>query len=205
MTFLDAFRAYEPAIVSTDGPASLKPAAVLIAIQERTQGVLFVQRSEDLRAHGGQIGFPGGRIEAGEQPFAAALREADEEVGLASESVQYVGALDPMSTFSGYLIHPFVSTWNQRAPLVADGAEIESHFEVPADFLLEPENCRMETWTRDARERELFFWEYEGRTIWGVTGELLAAFFKIATGQPLASLALRAPSRQDEFMRRFRR
>ena len=204
MDFLDRIREYAPGTISSLPPGSLKPAAVLIAIHRRTHGVLFVQRSQTMRTHRGQIGFPGGGIEKGEEPFHAALREAAEEVALSPASVEFVGALDRMGTISDYLIHPFVALYEQGAGLEADGTETETFFEVPVSFFLSPENCRMEVWSKNHLEREMFFWDYEGRTIWGVTGRLLACFFEVAIGRPLQTELQPQPSRQEEFMRRFR-
>ncbi len=205
MQFLERLRSGSRQAAPAAPPSGLTPAAVLIAVERQRESILFVERSASVRTHGGQVGLPGGRVEPGEDPFAAALREASEEVSLEPTNVEFVSALDPMETNSNYFVHSFVCTWQQATALEPDGVEIDRCFEVPAAFLLEASNCRKEVWSRHDREREVYFWEYEGHTIWGVTGGLLARFFQAATGFSLSAQLPVSPSRQAEFMRRFQR
>ena len=159
-----------------EGGHALCAAAVLVGLVDRGAGehVLLTRRHEGLRHHGGQISFPGGRIEASDaDPVAAALREADEEIGLRPAQARVLGYLDSFTTITGFHVYPVVA---QVAPdFVArrDPSEVEEVFEVPLSFLLEPGNARrVELEFRGARRSVLEF-QFQDWRVWGVTAAML--------------------------------
>lgn len=154
-----------------------RPAAVLAAIfDEGGQAhVVLTRRSARLRSHTGEVSFPGGRLDPGETPRAAALRETHEEVGIAPAAVEIVGTLSPLSTWSSpAAITPFVGLLSGRPELRPNPAEVERAFTVPLVELYAPECYREELWrTADGAERAITFFEVVGDTVWGATGRML--------------------------------
>jgi 8-oxo-dGTP pyrophosphatase MutT (NUDIX family) len=158
-----------------------KPAAVLVPIvaHEAIPTLLLTRRSTQLRAHSGQIAFPGGRIDATDRdPCAAALREAQEEIGLEARYVRPLGYLDPYLTSTGYRIVPMVALVDPHAPISPDPAEVEAAFEVPLDFLMDEANHR-----RDHREfrgalRHYYAMPYDEYYIWGATAGILRNLYE---------------------------
>ncbi len=154
----------------------LKPAAVLIAIIERTQGlqVLFTRRADHLARHAGQVSFPGGRVNDDEaDAIDAALRETEEEVGLAREFVTVCGDLDRYETGTGFSIHPFVGFVREGFELKIDKAEVAEVFEVPLRFLMDRQNHEPRSATWQGRERRYYAMNYGGHYIWGATAGIL--------------------------------
>lgn len=150
------------------------PAAVLIAITDRPRpGVILTVRHEDMRTHAGQIAFPGGRIEPGEEPVAAALREAQEELLLDSSSVEVVGTLDPYRTVTGFVVAPVVAVVRPDLPLTPNEHEVADWFESPLAWLLDPANQHLRSALFQGRERHYYEIEWEGRRIWGATAAMI--------------------------------
>jgi 8-oxo-dGTP pyrophosphatase MutT (NUDIX family) len=155
------------------------PAAVLVGVVDRPRGpaVLLTQRTDHLRDHAGQISFPGGRIEAGDaSPAAAALREAEEEIGLDAARVEVLGELGPYDTVTGFRIHPVVGWIEPPFALRLDHYEVADAFEVPLQFVLEPQNQRRHSYRRGPLTRGYYVLPYEGRFIWGATAGILVNF-----------------------------
>jgi 8-oxo-dGTP pyrophosphatase MutT (NUDIX family) len=155
------------------------PAAVLIGIVERPQepAVLLTQRTDHLRDHAGQISFPGGRMEAGDaSTTAAALREAEEEIGLDPGSVEVLGELAPYDTVTGFRIHPVVGWIVPPFELKLDRHEVADAFEVPLHFVVDPLNHRRHSFRRGALTRGYYVLPYQGRFIWGATAGILVNF-----------------------------
>lgn len=162
-----------------DQGRSLRPAAVLVGIVERAEAwqVLLTRRTDSLRHHAGQISFPGGRIEDSDaDPVGAALREAQEEVGLAAESVQALGYLDPFVTITGFHVFPVVARIAAEFVPRIDPAEVAEAFEVPFDFLMDAGNAKqLEVEYRGGR-RSLLEFRYADYRIWGATAAMLVNF-----------------------------
>jgi 8-oxo-dGTP pyrophosphatase MutT (NUDIX family) len=159
-------------------PDRITPAAVLIPIVERPAGltVLLTQRTANLRSHAGQISFPGGKTEP--QDLTAedtALRESEEEIGLLREHVEIVGRLGKRTTGTGYHVTPVVGLVGPSIQLVLDPSEVESFFEVPLAYVLDPDNHKIETRLMKGLEREFYVMPYNGHYIWGLTARLLVA------------------------------
>lgn len=154
--------------------ATLIEAAVLVPITDRPNpGVILTQRTETLRAHAGQVSFPGGRIDAGEDAVVAALREADEEVALAPNVVDVIGLADRYRTGTGFSITPVVGVIPPDLTLVPSEAEVAAVFEVPLEFLLAPQNHRQASAVWQGRERQYYEILWEDRRIWGATAAMI--------------------------------
>lgn len=153
---------------------TLTPAAVLIPVTDRPRpGVILTQRTETLRRHAGQVAFPGGRLDPGEDAVTAALREADEEIALPPSSVEVIGASDRYRTGTGYSITPVLGVVPPDLPLVASEAEVAAVFEVPLDFLLDVANQRENSAMWQGRERRFYELLWEDRRIWGATAGII--------------------------------
>ena len=160
----------------TPPSAALRPAAVLVPLIEHKSGwaVLLTQRTAHLSAHAGQISFPGGRIEAADaDAVAAALRETEEEVGLARANVSVVGRLDTYITGTGFEITPIVGIVAPPYTLTIDPYEVAEAFEVPLSYILDPRNHNRTERESAGRTRVFFVLPYEGRNIWGATAGIL--------------------------------
>jgi 8-oxo-dGTP pyrophosphatase MutT (NUDIX family) len=163
--------------IEIDAPR-LRRAAVLIPLIPTDSGwsLLFSRRSVNLAAHSGQIAFPGGGVERGELLEAAAVREAHEEVGIAAERVELIGRLDDLVTNSGYLVAPFAGVVDQRIDYVLQAAEVDEVFEVPIEALLRPGQPEVRYVSFRNKRYPAYYYLYEGREIWGLTGRILKHF-----------------------------
>jgi 8-oxo-dGTP pyrophosphatase MutT (NUDIX family) len=154
------------------------PAAVLIALTERERpGVLLLHRPSSMRAHPGQIAFPGGRIDPGENAVEAALREAHEELGIDPASVRVIGTTDRYRTGSAYEITPVVGIVPPDIEIRPNPAEVAQWFEAPADFVFDPANQTTQAIEWEGRTHSFIeiVWD-DGRQdhrIWGVTGAII--------------------------------
>ena len=155
--------------------ATLRPAAVLVAVVARDPlTLLLTQRADSLNHHAGQIAFPGGRIDGdGETPVEAALREAEEEIGLAPHLVTPLGFLDTYRTGTGYSIEPLVALVDPGFTLRLQAGEVADAFEVPLAFLMDQANHQMHTKIWQGAERRFYAMPYENRFIWGATAGIL--------------------------------
>jgi 8-oxo-dGTP pyrophosphatase MutT (NUDIX family) len=150
------------------------PAAVLIAITDREEpGVILTVRREHLRTHAGQIAFPGGRIDAGEDAIAAALREAHEEIRLDPANVEIVACLDPYRTVTGYVVTPVLGVIAPDLPLKPHENEVADWFEAPLGFLLDPASQQLQTALFEGRERHYYEIMWNERRIWGATAAMI--------------------------------
>jgi len=151
-------------------------AAVLVPIVPRPGGfsVLLTRRTEHLSAHGGQVSFPGGRVESEDaDAIAAALRETREEVGIGAELVRPFGYLDSLETISGFWVTPVVAWLDASYRAQPDLNEVAHVFEVPLDSFLLPGNLRTLPMSFRGRPREVFEFAHESERIWGATAAML--------------------------------
>ena len=160
----------------------LIPAAVLLLLTNRGgPHVVFAKRTEDVAHHKGQFSFPGGIVETWDgSRLETALREAQEEIGLPPSAVEVLGTLDDTETrATQFVITPFVGIISQPVRYTPDGKEIERVLEVPLEALLDPANFRVEMWERNGEVQPVYFYEYDGETIWGATARILKQFLDL--------------------------
>ena len=172
--------AAEPAVVV------VAPAAVLVALFEEggEARVLLTRRSTQLRTHRGQVSFPGGRIDHGEDAVAAAVREAFEEIGLDPAAVRPAGFLTPAFAFaSGDPITAVVATLPGRPRLVANPSEVDRVFDASLADLAA--HCTVERWSEpDLPAFFMYFFAVEGETVWGATARMLVDLLTVVLGAP---------------------
>ncbi len=150
------------------------PAAVLIAITERAEpGVILTVRREHLRTHAGQVAFPGGRIDPGEDAVTAAMREANEEILLDPQEVEIIGPLDKYRTITGYVVTPVIAVVPPDLPLEPHEHEVADWFEVPLGFILDPANQQRRSALFQGRERHYYEIMWRDRRIWGATAAMI--------------------------------
>ncbi len=160
----------------------LKAAAVLVPIVDRPQGVqvLLTRRTDHLHDHAGQISFPGGRIDPGDEtPEAAALRETEEEIGLPPAKVSVVGRLDTYIVRTGFEVHPVVGLVRPPFQLALDGFEVAEVFEVPLSFFLRPGSKERHSRVFKGRERFFYAYPYGDYYIWGATAGMLGNLVEV--------------------------
>ncbi|UYO01059.1 MAG: CoA pyrophosphatase [Devosia sp.] len=165
------------------------PAAVLIALVRRPEGhtILYTERSPDLRAHSGQVAFPGGKVDGADADIAAtALREAQEEVGMAPGDATILGYMPIYFTGTNYLITPVVAEVVPSAPFVPNPAEVHSVFEVPLRRILDKSTYGRFRISRNGREHSTWQIDHDGHTIWGITANLTRLFRDMALDEVAA-------------------
>jgi len=156
-----------------------RPAAVLVAFTEREEpGMLLLHRPSNMRAHPGQIAFPGGKIDPGETAQQAALREAWEELGVPPEKVTIVGNGDLYRSHSGFDITPVLATVPADIEIRPNPAEVAQWFEAPVSHMLHPDNHH-EKWAewKDVM-RPYYEIPWQGHVTWGVTAALIVNIAK---------------------------
>jgi 8-oxo-dGTP pyrophosphatase MutT (NUDIX family) len=150
------------------------PAAVLIAITAADEpGVILTVRREHLRTHAGQVAFPGGRIDPGEDAVAAALREAHEELLLDPTAVEVIYTLDPYRTVTDYRITPVLGVIPGGLSLTPNQDEVADWFEAPLRHLLDPANQQRRAALFGGRERHYYEIMWNDRRIWGATAAII--------------------------------
>jgi 8-oxo-dGTP pyrophosphatase MutT (NUDIX family) len=167
-------------------PDQLIPAAVLIPLINRRDGVMVMltKRSEAVPDHPGQISFPGGHIDASDaSPRAAALREADEEVGLPSNSVEVVGELDIYITRTGFHITPVVGLVRPPFDIRPNPSEVAEVFELPFELAVDPANYERRSRVFEGRLRNFYVLTFEDRVVWGATAGMLVNLAQVLHGQ----------------------
>jgi 8-oxo-dGTP pyrophosphatase MutT (NUDIX family) len=170
----------DPAMWERAGVVASRPAAVLVGVVDRPEPtVLLTRRTPDLSSHAGQIAFPGGKIDPhDETPLAAAIREADEEIGLARSFVDPIGYLDLYLTFSGFRILPAVARIAPGYSLTLNRAEVEDAFEVPLAFLMTPANHQRHSRENRGVTRHYYAMPFEDRYIWGITAGIVRNLYE---------------------------
>lgn len=159
----------------------LRPAAVLVPVVHRPGeglSVLFTRRTAHLNDHAGQISFPGGRSEPEDgTPAATALRETEEEIGLARAHVEVLGSLSEYTTVTAYRVTPVVGLVSAPFVIQPDSFEVAEVFEVPLEFLLDPANHQRNTVLQQGWQREYYAVPYRDYYIWGATAGMLMNFY----------------------------
>jgi len=169
---------------------AFRPAAVLVPLVEHEAGVtvLLTRRADTLRSHTGQVAFPGGRMDEGETPWDAALREAEEEIGLDRSHVAIAGLSSNYQTGSGYDITPVVAFVTPGFRLTPNPAEVADVFEAPFAFLMDPKNHERQFREQaDGLRRYFYAMPYEDQFIWGATAGMLRALYERLYGEPAES------------------
>lgn len=170
----------DPVLWEQTGVQPMRPAAVLIPVVDRAEpGVILTQRTSHLPNHPGQIAFPGGGIDSSDaSPCAAALREAQEEIGLDPRLVEPIGYIDLYLTFSGYRILPMVGRVSPGYALALNAHEVEDAFEVPLAFLMDAQNHALHSREWKGQMRRFYAMPYGDRYIWGVTAGILRNLYE---------------------------
>ncbi|WP_407192852.1 CoA pyrophosphatase [Bradyrhizobium sp. STM 3566] len=184
---------YDPNIIPTSGDPGtdkmleiiareqpVRPAAVLIAVVDHPEPtILLTQRSAHLNDHAGQIAFPGGKIDATDaSPLDAALREAEEEVGLSRDFVEPLGYLDLYGTAFGFRILPTVARVRPGFSLTINHSEVDDAFEVPLSFLMNPVNHQVHSKEFRGMARSYYAMPFAERYIWGATAGMLRVLYE---------------------------
>jgi 8-oxo-dGTP pyrophosphatase MutT (NUDIX family) len=174
----------DPALWQRAGVCATRPAAVLVPVVDRAAPtVLLTQRTAELASHAGQVAFPGGKIDPGdESPVAAALREAKEEVGLPPMLVEPLGYLDLYLTFSGFRILPTVARVRPEFRLELNPREVVDAFEVPLDFLMNPDHHQRKTRDWKGVARDYYEMPFGKHYIWGITAGILRNLYERVYG-----------------------
>lgn len=176
---LDRGRRRSPILLEGDvleeAEGEILPAAVLVAVVEHSRPtVILTERPSTMRRHPGQISFPGGRIDPQDDgPVAAALREAEEEIGLPPDSVDVIGLADVYRTVTGFEVTPVVGVIPPGLDLQPHPGEVAAMFEAPLDLLLDPTRHVVRTALWQGRERRYYEIDYEGCRIWGATAAMI--------------------------------
>src|SRR4051812_15710352 len=162
-------------------PSGITPASVLVPIVAHPEGlaVLFTKRTVHLKAHSGQVSFPGGRAEPSDPtPEFTALRESQEEIGLAPEKIEILARLPDYITRTGFQVTPVVGLLTPPLELVPDPREVEAVFEVPLAFLLDPANHLRQS--REINGRTVGYYEmrFGERVIWGATAGMIVNLYR---------------------------
>lgn len=165
----------DPVMAKIAAVRPIRPAAVLVPIVDHGEPtVLLTQRAQHLPDHAGQVSFPGGKIDAGdENPLASALREADEEIGLARDFIEPLGYLDLYMTTLGYRIVPVVARVKPGFSLTLNTSEVDAIFEVPLAYVMNQANVQRHAREWQGTTRHYYAITFNQHYIWGVTAGIL--------------------------------
>jgi 8-oxo-dGTP pyrophosphatase MutT (NUDIX family) len=170
----------DPQMWAKAGVSAVRPASVLVPVVDQAAPVVILtQRTADLASHAGQIAFPGGKIDPGDaSPAGAAVREAEEEIGLAPGLIEPIGYLDLYLTFSGFRILPTVARVTPGYALTLNRREVSEAFEVPLAFVMQPDNHQRRSRDWNGITRHYYAIPYQDRYIWGVTAGILRNLYE---------------------------
>ena len=174
----------DPSLWERAGVKATRPAAVLIPVVDRPEPAVLLTLRTELPSHPGQIAFPGGKIDPHDAtPAAAALREAQEEIGLAHELIEPIGYLDLYLTFSGFRILPTLECVHPDYKLMLNQGEVADAFEVPLAFLMDAQNHSLRNRDWKGIERKYYAMPFGERYIWGVTAGILRNLYERIYGE----------------------
>jgi 8-oxo-dGTP pyrophosphatase MutT (NUDIX family) len=157
----------------------LRDAAVLIGVVEDEEAhVILTKRQDSLRKHSGQIAFPGGKVDGDEGAERAAIREAEEEIGLGRHFIDVIGAMPQIPVMSGFRITPVLATIRPGFTLQPNPDEVEHVFQVPLSFLMDPVNHEHGEWERGGQIRRFYVMPYQGWRIWGITAGIIRSVYE---------------------------
>ena len=170
----------DPLMWDEAGVKATRPAAVLVPVVDHPEpSVLLTLRTSDLPSHGGQVAFPGGKIDAADaSPLAAALREAHEEIGLEGALIEPIGYLDLYLTFTGFRILPVVARVTPTFALTINASEVADAFEVPLAFVMDEANHARKSRDWKGVTRHYYEMPFGERYIWGVTAGILRNLYE---------------------------
>lgn len=155
-------------------PGEVRPAAVMVGVTDRAEpGVILTHRPLEMRQHAGQVAFPGGKLDPGEDAVAAALRETHEELGINPSNIAIIGATDRFVTGTGYDITPVMGLMAPDLPIMPNPAEVSDWFEAPLRYILDPANRVRKQAEYRGRLREYTEIVWDGHVIWGVTAAII--------------------------------
>jgi 8-oxo-dGTP pyrophosphatase MutT (NUDIX family) len=172
---------FNPGHPRVTGPRTLRDAAVLIPVVDHgpEASVILTKRAERLTSHSGQVAFPGGRIDPTDvSPEAAALREAEEEIGLDPGHVEIIGRMPDYVSGSGYRIAPVLSIVRPGFHLTINEHEVDAAFEVPLRFLMDPANHAQNSREFNKQVWTYYDMPYGGQRIWGVTAGIIRTLYE---------------------------
>lgn len=158
-----------------------RDAGILVPIVERypEASVILTERTSHLPQHGGQIAFPGGKVDPADGgPEAAAMREAEEEIGLEPGLVAPIGFLDTYVTHTGFRLFPLVARVREPRQLAPNPLEVAMVFEVPLSFLMDPRNHLLGSRIFQGRSRHFYEMSYDGHRIWGITASIIRMLYE---------------------------
>ncbi len=168
-------------------PIDAREAGVLAAFWREGDVVrlALTLRSEALSTHKGQVSLPGGRRDPDDVSIqAAALREAEEELGIPPETVEVLGQLDELFSIGNYIVAPTVGWLAQRPKMIPSPAEVERVIEADVERLMSPDIYRREEVTRGDFVFPVHYYDYDGDVVWGLTGAVLHGLFRLVRGEP---------------------
>lgn len=168
-------------------PAIIRPAAVLIAVTDRADpGVILTHRPETMRAHPGEVAFPGGKLDPGEDAVAAAIREAHEELSISPSDIKIIGASDRFVTGTGYDVTPVLGLVPPDLPLAPNPAEVSAWFEAPLRYLFDPAHHVAKKTRFRGDLRPYLEIEWQDHRIWGITAAIIANLSRRLSWRDLA-------------------
>lgn len=187
-------------------PEGFRRASVMVLVLDFPAGpqLLLTRRTHRVNSHKGQVAFPGGAEDPGdESPEQTALRETEEENGIPSDKIRLLGRLNDRLTISDFVVTPVCGWVVQPDPtwLEVTNEEIDRVFTVPLAWLADPANVRVEIWERQKFITRMYIWRYEKECIWGLTGLVIAELIDALTGEGRLSGKKPEPSTMEEFLK----